>query len=601
MWADNETDIDLLGFEYLVDELEILLTEQRLLPVTVGVAGDWGSGKTSLMQMARARLEGAQSRDEFICVSFSPWRFEDYRDIKAALMTAVVDELAERIESDEGLKEKAGGLLKKVRSRVRDWHLLRHTAQIGAAAVGGGPEEIAGAGAAADVMADMGAGDEDVEEYTRSFETVAHFHEEFASLMASLGDDIQALVVFIDDMDRCSTATIIQTFEAIRLFLHAPKTAYVVGAHADIVEAALEGRYPARHEGDEHVGLHYLEKMLQNGITIPPLAEPEAQTYINLLFAELYTEPEQFDELREAARKNREQNQLAVAMNAGIAEEAIGALPAGLGDALDIAERIGPPLVRGLRGNPRQLKRFLNRLLLRQRTAAKRSMLLDPDKLAKLMVLEELHRDDFEQLFHWQLEADGVPAQLRVGEALARGETVKPVPDDVRTWLMQPGIRDWLQLDPPLADVPLGPYYTFSRDRLKRPVQGARLPVELQQLLIGLQSDAGLTRTKAVGAVQKLEPTQLSELVPALLDVATGDLNGPAAKSLVEVAKSNGDVATAMFTALGKLPARKATGNFVLLLGLTFRGTAPLDPLLDRWEESGTAAVKKQVDRLRKR
>ena len=37
MWADNDTPIDLLGFEYLVDELEILLTEERLLPVTIGV------------------------------------------------------------------------------------------------------------------------------------------------------------------------------------------------------------------------------------------------------------------------------------------------------------------------------------------------------------------------------------------------------------------------------------------------------------------------------------------------------------------------------------------------------------------------------------
>jgi hypothetical protein len=41
---------------------------------------------------------------------------------------------------------------------------------------------------------------------------------------------------------------------------------------------ALEGLYPVRREGDENIGLHYLEKMLQTGISIPPLAEPEAQT-----------------------------------------------------------------------------------------------------------------------------------------------------------------------------------------------------------------------------------------------------------------------------------------------------------------------------------
>ena len=104
-------------------------------------------------------------------------------------------------------------------------------------------------------------------------------------------------------MDRCTTPAIIETFEAIRLFLHAPKSAYVVGAHEEIVEAALEGRYPARKGGDEDLGRHYLEKMLQNSITIPPLSEPEAQTYINLLFAELYASDEQFAKLRAGGRR----------------------------------------------------------------------------------------------------------------------------------------------------------------------------------------------------------------------------------------------------------------------------------------------------------
>jgi hypothetical protein len=54
MWADNEAPIDLLGFEYLVDSLEILLTEPRLLPVIIGVTGDWGSGKTALCRWRAA-------------------------------------------------------------------------------------------------------------------------------------------------------------------------------------------------------------------------------------------------------------------------------------------------------------------------------------------------------------------------------------------------------------------------------------------------------------------------------------------------------------------------------------------------------------------
>ncbi len=57
MWADNETDLDLLGFDELVDELVVALTTPHLLPLTVGLLGDWGSGRSSLLRIARRELE----------------------------------------------------------------------------------------------------------------------------------------------------------------------------------------------------------------------------------------------------------------------------------------------------------------------------------------------------------------------------------------------------------------------------------------------------------------------------------------------------------------------------------------------------------------
>lgn len=66
MWADNEADLDLLGFDFLVDELVVALTEPRLLPVTIGVLGDWGSGKSSLMQIASQELNDLNDKQAAI-------------------------------------------------------------------------------------------------------------------------------------------------------------------------------------------------------------------------------------------------------------------------------------------------------------------------------------------------------------------------------------------------------------------------------------------------------------------------------------------------------------------------------------------------------
>jgi ABC-type antimicrobial peptide transport system ATPase subunit len=83
MWADNETEVDLLGFDFLVDTLFVAVTEPRLLPLTVGLLGDWGSGKSSLMRITRhvitpaakalihtRRLLGARVFDAYLRMQF---------------------------------------------------------------------------------------------------------------------------------------------------------------------------------------------------------------------------------------------------------------------------------------------------------------------------------------------------------------------------------------------------------------------------------------------------------------------------------------------------------------------------------------------------
>src|SRR3954466_8326527 len=108
MWPDNETEIDLLGFEYLVDSLEVVLTDPRLLPVTVGVMGDWGSGKSSLMSMTARRL---QRNDRYVVVPFSPWRYEGHDDVKTALMANVLERLVARARNDPSRWERVKALL----------------------------------------------------------------------------------------------------------------------------------------------------------------------------------------------------------------------------------------------------------------------------------------------------------------------------------------------------------------------------------------------------------------------------------------------------------------------------------------------------------
>lgn len=56
MWSDNETDVDLLQFKYLASSVTRIIRAKHLLPTTIGVFGDWGSGKSSLLKDGSERL-----------------------------------------------------------------------------------------------------------------------------------------------------------------------------------------------------------------------------------------------------------------------------------------------------------------------------------------------------------------------------------------------------------------------------------------------------------------------------------------------------------------------------------------------------------------
>ncbi len=616
MWSDNETDVDLLGFGYLVDSLDILLTEEALLPLTVGVYGDWGSGKSSLMRIARRRLEQlsadaiaeaggtteARAAAPFLCVEFSPWRFEDYTHIKLALMTAVVDALTERVDLLPPDEDPRGprARLRRLKALFSTLKALTPFAAPAAAlvttAVGAPPAALpmaaAGAAVASTAIAKaaekteeaLAAVDAEPEAQpdTDAFESISEFHIAFSDLVESL-PGLQAVVVFIDDMDRCTTQAIVDCFEAIRLFLHAPKTAYVLGINEPIIIAALEERYPARTDADASRGQHYLEKMLQTSVSIPPLSEPEALAYVTFLYAQRHVGDAEYERLRTAADRNRKANPNGEIMNEGLARAALDVadLDETLSDDLRIAAQVGVPLAQGLRGNPRQIKRFLNTLELRRRVAERRALSLDPAKLAKLMVLEETSLDAFETLYHWQIAHDGLPPHLQLAEDHAREtKAIKgsgAIAKAAKQWATQSKVQEWLRADPPLAGEPLSAYFTFSRDRMTTTVRAARLSPEQQEILGRLRNDIRALRETGVTDALALDERLLAEIVAVLAEELAQQPGSLSARSLIDIAAKHPSSAATLFEELKRLSPRRATRNLVLWL----RGALPEDPRTD--------------------
>jgi KAP-like P-loop domain-containing protein len=225
------------------------------------------------------------------------------------------------------------------------------------------------------------------------------------------------LVIFIDDLDRCSPGTVVQVIEAINLFLAGEfrNAIFVIAVEPEMVAAHIEAAYsdlvktltPAAGSGD--LGWRFLEKFIQLPLTLP-LIEPErAEDFTGSLFgAAVAGGGEAAEDSPPAADRSS-----VAAAGQMLAQES-------LAGAYRLAEEVGPDEAVGealrnviarklstddpemqrviaygaqsLRPNPREIKRFANvfRFLVMIATERRLANIEAPDELAVLAKLAVL-------------------------------------------------------------------------------------------------------------------------------------------------------------------------------------------------------------------
>ena len=111
--SDNETKVDLLNNEAIAATIIGLLRAKPDHPMTIGVHGDWGAGKSSVLEMIEA---GFTDEDDVLCLKFNGWRFQGFEDAKIALIEGIVTGLVEKRPA----LNKAAAAVKDVFRRI-DW------------------------------------------------------------------------------------------------------------------------------------------------------------------------------------------------------------------------------------------------------------------------------------------------------------------------------------------------------------------------------------------------------------------------------------------------------------------------------------------------
>jgi hypothetical protein len=469
--ADNPSEIDLLQFgDYAEALVDFIQSAHTATPLTIGIDAPWGMGKTTLMLMVERLLvgepadsleaspsknagPGGRQGNGFYTVWFNAWQHDQEEELWAAITV----EILAQIRRAKSLKERTVFALRLGMKRFAWDSLLQSIlrsvgAVLGIGLLGGAIFGIAfaifgdanqtweaigkyvtavgGLGVLSAVYAvgregyDVLSGTFDLKiskhmrkpDYQARIGFLAEVKRDFGFVSEIIEQEGRKLVVFIDDLDRCSPPKPADIVEALNLILGAKECVFILGMDSPTVAGSIEAKYKDLKEyllnpddpGGLTLGQRFLEKIVQISFSIPKTNPEVIAQFVNAnldVSSVAGTERASQEALQSAERQMRRQvtqgksiqeAEAEIAASQILPEEAIRQarrkLVAETIDETDEFKEAVNEASEYLNYNPRKIKRYVNLLRLKSLVANRRGLLesrtIDMQTLGRLVTIE---------------------------------------------------------------------------------------------------------------------------------------------------------------------------------------------------------------------
>ena len=462
MWPDKETEIDYLNFGYMVNLVANIATNRDLSPSTIGLYGDWGSGKSSLMKLVQKKIEEKYPKDEkkkdtikTLCIEFNGWLFEGYEDTKTSLCGAILDALADEKRFSKEVTDYAKELIKKIDINKILGKGVKYGLDLFLSGGIGMLTDLSLSGLLSTIKSNAGEVQaKDIEEILSMLKKndktrteIKKFRNEFKDLLKK--SKVENVVVFIDELDRCLPDTVLEVFEAMRLFLFVEGMSFVIGADERLIQYSIKSKYKEVPGNNLDIGKEYLEKVIQYPLYIPQLTRAEVNQYLACLLLKQTLSDEKFKKILGIVYTLTPDQDFSMDLISDKAPD----LTENCKQEMALARQISSVLAPSINGNPRQCKRFLNTLYMRLELAKSRNVTLDKNILAKLMLAEYFNPEFF--------KAVTKPENRELFKAFEKGEELNDN-NPFATWREKDWVKKWMQNGTRLDDEKLDKYVYFA-------------------------------------------------------------------------------------------------------------------------------------------
>lgn len=282
----KEIDEDTIGILPYAQALAKFI-EECDTPMTVGLQGDWGIGKTSLMNL----IKGILTHKNCVKIDFNTWSYSQFGQDEyiglaciEALSKKVRDGLEKRLpKKDEGLKEK----FEKANSTV--WNVIRSvTVKVPGVNVNVGDLADAATGNEPKVYEDLA---DQMFQFKKQF-------EELVRLWTQLKSD-NRIVIFIDDLDRVKPIKSLELLESIKNFMDIPGCVFVLAVDYEVVQMGMAEKLGV--DLQKTSGKSFFDKIIQLPFGMPDSSYDIDQYLMKLITKIDYTHFKSYGETPEGS------------------------------------------------------------------------------------------------------------------------------------------------------------------------------------------------------------------------------------------------------------------------------------------------------------
>lgn len=300
--SDQPAINDALGFEALVRTLsDVILSESTQTPITIGIDGEWGTGKTSILKMIEAQARML----EFPCIWLNAWSLESTEN----LIAAVASEIQRESRSSKRPRKEL------IAEYLIDW-MSQAAVTLSSSAIDLFPglagrafrEALDQLKRTVGVVKASREREQEISEIASIVTTRQSFERLVQLLLQDSDSEHSRLIVFIDDIDRALPDQIATILKNLKLILEIPQCVFVLAMDIDIVARSIENYYRRQSQNlslislgeirAEHVtiaqagqqeaietgfGYNYLEKLIQIRVGVPPLTRETVYAYLHEL------------------------------------------------------------------------------------------------------------------------------------------------------------------------------------------------------------------------------------------------------------------------------------------------------------------------------